>query len=76
MGEMYFVDEDNNEPLTPEEFRDKMQSLHDELENSERECLDMEEIHIIMDGVMCSLLEDLGYGEGVEIFLDTPKWYA
>lgn len=32
--------------------------------------------HINMDELMCDLLESLGYGEGVEIFKNSPKWYS
>ena len=35
-----------------------------------------ETAHIVMDNVMCDLLRELGYGEGVDVFEDTPKWYA
>jgi hypothetical protein len=37
---------------------------------------DEEDVHIAMDGIMCNLLRDLGYGEGIDIFDSTPKWYA
>ena len=32
--------------------------------------------HIDMDELMCDLLESLGYGEGVEIFKNFPKFYS
>lgn len=28
------------------------------------------------DKLMCDVLTQLGYGEGVEIFKNAPKWYA
>lgn len=56
-----------NNPMTPEEFATKMR---------EAECGDKEDTHIAMDGIMCTLLRSLGYGEGIDIFNSTPKWYA
>ena len=53
--------------MTPEEFAEKMEKLSE---------LDTERRHIEMDGLMCVLLTELGYGEGVEIFDDCYKWYA
>jgi len=54
---------------TPEEFKDAMEKLTalDE---------DKEMMHGLMDDVMCWVLRRLGYGEGVEIFKKTDKWYA
>lgn len=37
---------------------------------------DPEAVHDKMDKCMCRLLRELGYGEGVDIFEDTKKWYA
>lgn len=37
---------------------------------------DKEDIHWQMDNYMLSVLEELGYEEGVKIFRETPKWYA
>lgn len=37
---------------------------------------DTEQNHAFADELMCSLLEDLGFGEGVEIFRSANKWYA
>ena len=54
--------------LKPEAFKNRMlllSSMDDE-----------EEMHKLMDDVMCDVLRSLGYGEGVQIFLDTPKWWA
>lgn len=31
--------------------------------------------HIQADELMCELLRELGYGEGVEIFEQMDKWY-
>lgn len=37
---------------------------------------DEERVHGVMDGIMCETLDRLGFTEGVEIFNETPKWYA
>lgn len=37
---------------------------------------DIEMSHSDGDDLMCELLDSLGYGEGVQIFRDSPKWYA
>lgn len=55
---------------TPEEFAVLMRTT------VESNPYDEEERHMKMDMHMCDLLKTLGYGEGVEIFLNTPKWYA
>lgn len=54
--------------MTPQEFRDKMS---DALDN-----WDTETAHANADDLMCRVLRELGYGEGVDIFESTPKWYA
>ena len=60
-------EERRREMTTPEEFAEKMEKLSE---------LDTERRHIEMDGLMCVLLTELGYGEGVEIFEGCCKWYA
>ena len=37
---------------------------------------DWEVAHVKADGVLVSLLEDLGYTEVVEIYDEIGKWYA
>ena len=37
---------------------------------------DQEGRHCHMDGYLLSILEAMGYGEAVEIFDNSPKWYA
>lgn len=54
--------------MTPEEFANEMK----ELSNAE----DLETMHSKMDELMCSILCALGYGDGVEVFIATDKWYA
>lgn len=55
--------------MTPEQFKQAMQKIVDEQK-------DQQYRHIAMDGLMCNLLEQLGYKEGCYIFLDTDRWYA
>ena len=54
--------------LSPDEFRLQMK----EIEQND----DIEEAHGDADELMCSLLDTLGYGQGVEIFRNMDRWYA
>ena len=54
--------------MTPEEFKERM-----ELCSLDR---DTEYGHITADELMCDVLKELGYSEGVEIFENMHKWYA
>lgn len=56
--------------MTPEKFRDIMIDIKNDYN------LDTEVAHIEMDELMCKVLIELGYDEGVEIFRTTDKWYA
>lgn len=57
-------------PLTKEEqFKQNMQYVCDYYS-------DIEIRHCEMDRLMAQTLRDLGYGEGVDIFDNTSKWYA
>lgn len=60
-------------PMTPDEFAAKMQEAY---KIHYEENADNEVVHIVMDGIMCDLLRQLGYGEGIDIFNNTPMWYA
>jgi hypothetical protein len=60
-------------PMTPEEFAAKMREAYETHWMKEE---DEEVVHIVMDGIMCNLLRSLGYGEGVDIFDETPMWYS
>jgi hypothetical protein len=55
--------------MTPEQFKQEMQNIVDE-----DECI--EETHRLMDYLLCDVLENLGYSEGVQIFKQTYKWYS
>ena len=37
---------------------------------------DKEDRHRVMDRLMCDLLRKLGYGDGIDVFEKTSKWYA
>ena len=56
--------------MTPKEFAKEMQNIcllsHD----------DREIAHCDADDLLCQVLRELGYGEGVDIFEEMDKWYA
>lgn len=59
--------------MTKEEFYHEMLVL----EETYATALDDKELfHIKADELICKLLIELGYGRGVEVFLDTPKGYS
>lgn len=58
----------NEDIPTPEELAEDMRRI--------AEFDDQEMRHILMDGALTDVLEKLGYAEAVEIFINTPKWYA
>lgn len=53
-----------------DEFTNKMRAIYND------DSLYEESMHMDMDDVMREVLTKLGFGEGVEIFEDTEKWYA
>ena len=66
--------------MTPEEFKDEMIRFRDEVYELRIDDygmhIDKEIRHFNMDMLMAKALRDLGYGEGVDIFVKTDKWYA
>lgn len=54
--------------ITPKEFADKMR----EYDKSN----DPEMKHVHADDLMCEVLRELGYEEGVEIFEEMYIWYS
>lgn len=54
--------------MTPEEFRDKMRFIAN--------ISDPERAHYEADDLICCLLDDLGFGAGIEIYEKMEKWYA
>lgn len=61
---------------TPEEFAEQMKDASIPRLRFGKFYEDCEDTHSRMDGLMCDLLRELGYGEAVDIFEDSPKWYA
>lgn len=55
--------------MTPEEFKRKMQEI---CSNTD----DREAMHGEADDLLCNMLIQLGYGDGVRVYEQTPKWYA
>lgn len=41
-----------------------------------KDLIGVKDTHISMDYLMCTVLRELGYDEGVDIFMNTEKWYA
>jgi len=56
--------------MTPESFEVQMREV---AKNSGG---DPEACHVEADNLMCKLLTSLGYGKGVAVFDNMPKWYA
>ena len=55
---------------TPEDFKNKMQQLTKDYGH------DAEALHSEMDRLMCEVLTEHGYNEGVEIFRDSDIYYC
>jgi hypothetical protein len=55
---------------TPEQFRDDMQKIREEVGGDE------EVAHARMDNLLCRVLVELGYRDGVAIFDKQLKWYS
>lgn len=66
--------------MTPEEFKTHMQKISKnimELDDLDTDMPSMiEDAHIKADELMCEILTDLGYGEGIEIFKKMEKYYV
>lgn len=72
----YKIDENKDKNvINPEEFAKEMKNLQEKL-NTEDLYFEKEQVHKEMDNLMCELLIELGYEKGINIFKDTPKWYA
>jgi hypothetical protein len=54
--------------MTPQEFANKMREFASDA--------DIESGHEYADALMCSILRQLGYGDGVDVFVNMDKWYA
>jgi hypothetical protein len=55
--------------MTPEKFAERMREIA-------KEDRHFDASHSAADNLMCEILAELGYEEGVDIFLDMDKWYA
>jgi adenylate cyclase class IV len=66
--------------MTSEEFKTHMQKISKNVMELDDQNPDMplmiEEAHIKADELMCEILTDLGYGEGIEIFKNMEKYYV
>lgn len=56
--------------ITPEKFKYEMRKIREEFGDDE------EIAHSRMDKLMCMVLVELGFMDGVEIFDKQNKWYA
>ena len=56
--------------MTPKEFEKRMVDI------KQKDGFDPENAHGKADDLMCELLRELGYGDGVKIFESMHKWYA
>ena len=54
----------------------KYEFFRDMLDLTELYADDCEMFHITADKLMCDLLIQLGYGDGVKVFFDAHKWYS
>ena len=54
--------------MTPEQFAERMNEIALNI--------DLEMSHGDADELMCELLANLGYAEGVTIFVNMDKWYT
>ena len=54
--------------MGPKEFEKRMKIIQD--------CKDAERAHGESDDLMCPVLRDLGYKNGVEIFEESERWSA
>ena len=68
----YFRPTGPNNPhaTTPEEFKSEIEEIIELTGESKENC------HSHMDNLMCRVLTELGYGEGIVLFKNQPKWYA
>jgi len=60
-----------NMTTTPDEFKKRMREIFPESGG-----YDPEAAHVDADDLMCEVLEDLGYGDGLKPFKTANIWYA
>ena len=56
--------------MTPAEFAESMDTIFQD------NFYDQELLHIKMDDLMCNVLCELGFSDGIEVFKTAEKWYA
>lgn len=56
--------------MDPQEFCNEMRRIKNEYRS------DWEKRHFLMDELMCKVLKELGYEEGVILYEITAKWYS
>lgn len=56
--------------MTAKEFEEKMKQIQEQFGG------DAEMSHARMDDLMCGVLRTLGYGDGVNVFINSLRWYA
>jgi hypothetical protein len=56
--------------MTPKQFTETMQKLKEQYGG------DTETFHVTADGLLCELLRELGYHEGIAIYEAEDRWYA
>ena len=57
--------------MSPYEFFEEMKLISYEANHH-----DAEGPHAMADQLMCEILTELGYGEGIKLFEDMRRWYA
>lgn len=69
-----------NVTITPEEFKKRMNELSKnvmELDDQNPDMTSMiEKAHVQADELMCQILTDLGYEEGIDLFKKMEKYYV
>lgn len=69
-----------NVTITPEEFKKRMNELSKNVMELDDQNPDMpsmvETAHIKADELMCQILTDLGYEEGIDLFKKMEKYYV
>ena len=63
-----------SKPLTPDEFTTAMQAIYNRI-SEYYNSYDPSDAHNEADVLMCDLLRSLGYGDGVDIFKKSIRWY-
>ena len=69
-----------NVTITPEEFKKRMNEISKNVMELDDQNPDMpsmiEKAHVQADELMCQILTDLGYEEGIDLFKKMEKYYV